>query len=181
MTTSLIKPRIDVSFDIAQVSNQLVWSVDDTNAHPKSGRYAGGVRFFKGETLDFNLTATGNALLYPEFQVQILECTILTRPQIIAMDELLDVATYARPSLFVGPDLAARLITDINPKGHPHVIDGFRHLHFQRQNALTVGQHNGRWELSLYVTVLITNGPGGQPFLRVYTFDPESEVGNGTR
>lgn len=181
MTAMLTKPRIDVSFDIAQVSNQLVWAVDDSGSHPKYGRYAGGIRFFKGEILDFNLTATGNALRYPEFKVEILECTILTRPQIIAMDEELDVASYALPSLFVGPDLAARLITDINPKGQPHVIEGFRHLHFQRQNALTVGQNNGRWELSLYLTVRITNGPGGKPFLRVFTFDPESEVGNGTR
>ncbi|GAB3258193.1 hypothetical protein [Chitinimonas naiadis] len=171
---------INVSFDIEQVSNQLIWSVDDKVSNPTTGRYAGGVRFFKGESLDFFVTATGDAKRFPNFQISILECTILSSPQIVSLDDPTDAVVYAPPSLFSGPDVSARPISEITDCG-VEVKHGIRYVYMQKANALTVGQQNGRWELSLYITVKIVTNPGAQPILRVFTFDPESEVGNGTR
>lgn len=172
-----------VSFDINQLGNRLVWYFDDEHPVPppqalgghdamhRYGRHAGSVHFNQGDRLSVQVYGYGCPGEFETFEVT--DCTLVTMP-----------APYLQhpppPSPF---DLehATQELEFGAAKGVPKSPDGTRLLMARGKNVLKVVQDKGVWDMSLYVTVAITRKVGvtTERVLRVFLFDPESEVGIG--
>jgi len=179
-TTMLIK----ADFDIDQIGETLEWSFyrEDGHGNPIKGHYAGSVYFTVGELTRVRVKAGG----YSRFVgFEVLDCTLITRPQITQIGAGLRTE-FAVPSPFISTaDITVTgatislppsqfLPADV-PKPEPEYTEYAR----EWSKELTVGSATGRWEISFVLTVAIQRVLGGKPELRVFTFDPEGEVGSG--
>lgn len=176
---------LEVSFDVDQTSAGLDWHVvaTDCDGEPRKGKYAGGILFLKGETFYLRVTGFGSdRSKFDSFKV--LECCIVTRPQIVACGPHMKTV-YAPPSPFFRPEDPS------SPMGpsyqlplqfSPTAVMGYgrdRKFTLRWDDRLKVGQTEGRWNLSFIIMVSIERGQGNDPEIRVFSFDPESEVGDG--
>ncbi|OFA02610.1 hypothetical protein [Duganella sp. HH101] len=177
------------TFDVNQRSDRMDWEFLDIGAVPGQPPQPGGehwnsdVFFSAGQSFCIALTATDNQLTgFQSFQI--LDCHLITRPQILrcGKDEL---TLYAPPSPFV--DAAGDTLNAVCPIAGTDFLplsstqpNGSTQQTMLWANSLTVGGINAHWEMSLYITVSIQRAWSEQQQLRVFYFDPESEVGNGT-
>lgn len=118
--------------------------------------------------------------------LEVVDCCVITRPQILSCGP--NIRTwYGPPSLFVdshGTQLGA--LYRIDPAKFSVHSTGMspatgRKITLLWDGHLIVGKYNGFWDLSFYVTLSIKRTDEDTPQLRVFYFDPESEVGNGTK
>jgi hypothetical protein len=188
MTKKATAMILEANFDIDQIGGKLEWSFSrkDGDGNPIKGKYAGGIYFTTGEVMRVRVKA-GSWTKLTSFKV--LDCTLITLPQIVELEPK-KKAKFAPPSIFVSTTAPAPEIkvigASINLPGNefeesvgPLPEPGaYSEISRQWDKHLTVGQTEGRWELSFVLTVRVEQ-EGKAPCERVFYFDPETEVGNG--
>jgi hypothetical protein len=172
---------LKVSFDANQTSDALDWEFLP-NSRPAKGDHAGGILFQPGEMLHVEIDGLGSHTSgYRGFEV--VDCCLLTNPQIIQIGAKLPLK-YAAPSPFCGIDRAVYVLPnkfEVVSCNEPHPSRPHAHRVKQVwQGELEVAKPQGRWELSFIVTVRLDFGDVRPAELRVFSFDPEGEVGEGT-
>lgn len=182
MTTTPPPMILEVCFDIEQTSEILTWSFvrSDGKGHPNKGKSAGSINFSVGQQFLVAIRG-GSENPFPGFEV--LNCCLISIPQIYRCGPEMPT-DYALPSMFLADepttvkDACVVLpadqfkVRDVQPsKDHFEIVQDWT-------DHLTVGPYNGRWKLSLVLTVRITRADG-TPSVRVYAFDPEGTVGDG--
>lgn len=167
---------IRVSFDVRQSGGNLVWHVDNQhhrNLYKHSGPYAGSVHLLPEDNTYIEVWAFGP--LDEEFTIDVVEAALITVPHT-------DTNAFSVPSPF-GTGRAVHAVTDWSrPQYWKLPPEKQRRALQTTLKPLLVGPTSGRWDLSLVITVNISrptiNGVVDN-FVRVFTFDPESEVGTG--
>lgn len=175
MTTAPETAVIRVSFDIEQISSYAIWSVsEDRGRNPYSslGRHAGAVHFRKDERVLVEVVGFGRPGLFVDMDV--LDAMIYTVPHT-------DGERRSPPS----PFSRLRATTPVHPWAPAEVehVDGKRITMTQiSRRPLVVVEENGRWMFSLILTMAIEHWHRGarRREIRVFTFDPEIQVGSGT-
>ncbi|WP_313171616.1 hypothetical protein [Massilia oculi] len=178
-------------FDINQVDDGIDWLFTDINSIENVERTTGdphwnrNIEFSAGQ--DFRIAIIAGDEGKTGFEsLEVIDCCLITRPRIISCGP--NVRTwYAPPSLFSinnGNQLGA--LYRIEPSDfsvHSNGIDPAkgRKITLLWNDQLTVGPYNGFWEFSFYVTVNIKRAGEETGQLRVFYFDPETEIGNGTK
>lgn len=172
-TTDSDKPDVwlSVSFDAQQIGHQLCWTATEgrTNLLEPYGRFAGSLHLPRGHGLRVEVHGYGDDTLQ-SFEIQ--SVCLVTMP---ADDELPPSPFEGHPTATVAIrdfPLCDRIIND------PHI--GRSYGITASEVALPIrGDVNGAWQLSMILTARIVDGKGKRQ--RVFRFDPESQVGNGTR
>lgn len=188
MTQALM--TLAARFDVNQVDDGVNWvftdleSITDIDRAPADPQWNRDVSFSAGQEFRLAIAASDYDKTGLE-SLDVVDCCIITRPRIRRCGP--EVRTsYSPPSLFVAPDggqLGA--IYQIDPSTfsvHSSGIDPTKgkRITLLWNGQLTVGPYNGYWEFSFYVTVRIKRAGEDEPQLRLFYFDPETEVGNGT-
>ena len=161
---------LSVSFDADQYGRALCWTATEgrTNLYATYGKFAGSLHLPTDCGLRVEVHGYGNKTLQ-SFQIQ--SVCLVTVP---ADSEL-------GPSPFVGQTTASVVIDDFplcdSIVYDPHI--GRAYGIAASQVPLQIGSTSGAWQVSMILTVLIVDGAGKRQ--RVFGFDPESQVGNGTR
>ena len=163
-----------VSFDAAQISSALVWHAVEgdpaRNAYKSQGRHAGSLHFEKGDLFAIELQAFGELGMLAG--IEIIDASIITLPHT-------SLSTGSAPSPFAS-DHAVVQVGDWSKPELQAQPDPLRIGYECHTLApLQVTQESGRWELSLVVTVRLLRKDNTRSELRVFAFDPESEVGTG--
>ncbi|PFH08510.1 hypothetical protein BCF11_0865 [Collimonas sp. PA-H2] len=179
-----------VNFDVDQISAKLDWSTSG-GSKPPTGPHSGSVFFNQGDQVGIVVTGGGSLIQNPEYRpplksFEITDFTIITRPQIVQCGQGL-LTTYAPPSLFsdcLTACLRLPLSFDEKTSDKHHYREITQTWTPPAPPAppfppLTIGKQNGRWEVSMYITVKIYREGVATPFHRVFYFDPEGEVGTG--
>jgi hypothetical protein len=186
MTKKATTMHLEANFDIDQVGGTLEWHFErrDHDGNPITGKYAGGIYYTIGEEMRVRVKAGSRNKLA---SFKILDCTLITRPQIVEIAPK-KKAKFAPPSPFITTVTPEVVIigASINLPGEefkrdgivPPTPAGYSEIALLWNKHLTVGQNEGRWEFSFVVTVQVTpeDGPACE---RVFSFDPEMDVGNG--
>jgi hypothetical protein len=177
-------------FDVNQIDDGIDWLFADLDSATTVGHLAAeaywnrDIAFSAGQ--EFRIAITASDQDKTDFEsLEVIDCCLITRPRILSCGP--DERTYyAPPSLFVGPNgkqLGA--LFQIEPSEFSVLSTGIdsekgRKITLLWDGSLKVGPYNGYWEISFYVTVRIKRANGEKEQLRVFYFDPEGEVGNGT-
>ena len=176
-------------FDVNQIDDGVNWLFADiesvTSDHAlEDPHWNRDIDFSVGQ--DFRIAIAASDEEKTGFEsLEVIDCCLITRPQILSCGPELRTR-YAPPSLFVdssGQQLGA--LVPIEPSEfsvHSTGVDSKkgRKITLLWDGHLTVGPYNGFWDISFYVTVSIRRTGEENPQLRVFYFDPEGEVGNGT-
>jgi hypothetical protein len=167
-----------VSFDINQESEKLNWSFLDAERRPipkDTGLETGLFVFKAGDTFELNVVAKSydNELS----NVHIIDCHLITRPILHSKRVQPQIAgEYPYPSPFFDPDTylegqgATASFGNGAASGSPAVMS------WDSPQQLTC-RNEGRWQTSFIMTVAIETGSGLE--YRVFSFDPETQVGTG--
>jgi hypothetical protein len=175
---------LSIGFDVDQNSDNLVWAIKklDTNssAEEQTTQYgvgAGAVKFFQGENVMLEVQSGGTfASGFTSFQI--IECCLITRPKIVLAGS--GVTTrYASPSPFL-QSIGSSYVFENDYFSRVADKDNYRTITQIWKRSLNIEHTDGTWELSLNLTVRILRGYG-PPDVRVFRFDPEVQVGDGTR
>jgi hypothetical protein len=173
-----------MSFDVGQISNQLLWRFEP-DLEPATGPGSGAINFQRLQSLSLNIQ--GSAPVGSGFcGFKVEECVVLTRPQIVKLAPK-EPPAFALPSPFKGRKVACTVLQLNTPAvaAAPAASQQGTIIYTQSySDVLEVDDKTGRWELSFYLTVTpqYTGGDGTDAIsgpTRVYVFDPESEVGDG--
>lgn len=170
---------LSISFDIDQVGSQLDWSLMP-NVRPVTGKDSGGIAFTTGDTVEVEVNAYGLMSDFSSFQI--VDCCLVTLPEVLQIGDKVPTL-YSAPSPFVQSVGASYPISlDFSVSAEDHVGKDKRHRRITQfwKHNLNVNHAHGRWELSLILTVRIMRGLGNVTETRVFNFDPECQVGDGT-
>ena len=163
-----------VSFDAAQISSALVWHAiegDPTrNAYKSQGRHAGALHFEQGDLFQIELLAYGD--LGQLVGIELVDASIITMPHT-------SLNTGSAPSPFASDHAVVHVGNWSKPKLQEQADQMRVGFECHTELPLQVTQVTGRWELSLVVTVRLLRPDGARSELRVFAFDPDSEVGTG--
>ena len=171
---------LTVAFDADQVSDQLVHKFTSPDGsvpvHP-SGLYEAEIYFCEGEVFHLRVLGGGRQDRFTSFQI--VDCCLLTLPRVVSAGGNATVR-YAPPSPFLQPVGASyQMALDFTTSAVDDHDKRYRLVTQEWKRTLNVGTAHGRWELSLTVTVRIFRGDQLQPDIRVFSFDPEGQVGSG--
>lgn len=177
---------LEVRFDVDQQTDQLSCRLyPDTmfppkpDPNPRHGGYANSLYFTPGDQVAVRVIGGGNKVDgKPTFaSFQIVDCTIVTRPQVVRRDS--GVRTrYAPPSPF-SQALGASFHVPLDYSSHITANDQqYYELTQNWKSTLDVAYCQGLWDLSMVLTVRIVHGADGADEVRVFSFDPETEVGS---
>ncbi|HBK55069.1 MAG TPA: hypothetical protein DDZ76_02085 [Xanthomonadales bacterium] len=173
------KAVLSVSYDVDQISGALLWRISEDdgtrNLLKATGPHAGSVHLVKGDQVFVDVYSTG--LAETLIKTRVLNAYLISIPHTSGM-------AFCAPSLFSN-DSAVISVGDwgkLRPVEPPDPVEDRKYFVQRSKQPLIVIQQDGRWELSLVITVAIeTNGPDGKSEkIRVFSFDPEAEVGTGT-
>jgi len=167
---------LSVSFDADQAGAQLVWLVSENreNLYEPYGPFAGSLRLPKNCHLSVEVRGYGSETLL-DFAVE--SAVLVTVP----------TSLQCLPSPFAGQDVA---VTQLGPFAPVKAILFDPHLNRAYgitaiTDPLDIGNEDGGWNLSMVLTVSIRTRTIDSDAItvsrRVFRFDPESYVGNGTR
>lgn len=169
---------LTLGFDVDRVADTLSYLyVGDgkTPTNPLTGMFSGEIYFCRGGKLKVLILGGGAIAGYEDFLV--VDCCFVSKPKMIAGPD--GTLRYAAPSPFMRPEGAThRLQNDFSSRTDD--VDKYRIVTKTWQNELEIGYVDGRWEMSVILTVKIWRGGGREPDLRVFSFDPEGQVGPGT-
>ncbi|MBB3823468.1 hypothetical protein FHT03_003519 [Xanthomonas arboricola] len=167
---------IRVSFDIEQISSDLLWNVinatDRKNLCSPFGRYASAIYLCNGDEITIEVTAYGKA--DDLVTINVVDAVLCSIPHTNA-------TKFSAPSPF--SKVRATVPVEQWSLAEPLNTKGKRAFVVQRSiTPLEVVQKDGRWKISLIITVLIERKTkdGTRSEIRVFSFDPEAEVGSGT-
>lgn len=176
---------LKLSFDADQNGRELAYVlVRDTpgtpDPNPTHGPYADSLYFAPGEQLSVQVTCSGaRAKRFDSFQI--IDCVFITRPQVVQRGRDLQTK-YAAPSPFqqaIGACYPMALdfyaVPDNGGIEPIHTDERIVTQYWKR--TLDIGLTPGLWSLSFAMTVRITRGLGSVDEVRVFSFDPEAEVG----
>lgn len=176
-------------FDVNQIDDGVDWvftdieSTGDIDRSPEDPQWNRDINFSAGQEFRIAIASSDVDKTGVE-SIEIIDCCIITRPRILCCGK--GVRTYyGPPSLFIdsnGKELGALCRIDPNAFSvHSTGMDPKkgRKITLLWDSHLTVGPYNGFWEMSFYVTVRIKRIDEEREQLRVFYFDPETEVGNG--
>lgn len=175
---------LKTQFDIDQVSDVLAWHFVrlDGAPNPDHGKDAGMISFTAGQDFHVQIEATGKDA-FNGFTV--LDCCMITRPFIYSCGPKVPTE-YAPPSMFAPKLLGEIVPATIRLPGQDFEVilkdAAAPPYHSVLQawcNHLTVGGFLGRWDMSFVLTVKILRKDGTSK-LRVFSFDPETDVGSGS-
>lgn len=177
-------------FDVNQIDDGINWTfadlesaIEDTPS-PVEVQWNGDIQFSAGQQFRIAITASDKDKTGFD-SLEVVDCCIITRPHILSCGQ--DQRTYyAPPSLFASSSsqqLGA--LYRIEPSAFTVHSSGIgpetgKRLTLLWDGHLTVGPYNGSWEISFYLTVRIKRAGDQSDQLRVFYFDPEAEIGNGT-
>ncbi|GAB2869690.1 hypothetical protein GCM10027277_43700 [Pseudoduganella ginsengisoli] len=174
---------LTIGFDIDQISDKLTYKFKgrngDTPNHP-TGLYDNEILLVEGDQLSIEVIGTGaigRGLGLDFSSYQIVDCCFVTLPRVIFALDSKDVRR-APPSPFVQALGASYPLyldfssSTVDTKTLRTVTQGWK-------KTLDVTSIPGRWAVSLYLTVRIYRGPNFAPEIRVFSFDPECQVGAG--
>jgi hypothetical protein len=169
---------LTVNFDVQQISQRLDWSFTsgENPVVPGTGANTGLLAFQNGDT--FNLVVNGNSHSAVLESLMITQCHLFCRPILHSKHAHLGPAgSYPPPSPF--NDTSA-VIEFVGPGRAVPALGSARLMQWASQNPLQCNA-TGRWEVSLILTVQIALTPnaGSYDAHRVFSFDPECEVGTG--
>jgi hypothetical protein len=172
---------LKVSFDVSQTSDALDWEFLP-NSRPTKGNHAGGILFQPKEKLFLEIDGIGSDKSgFSGFDI--IECCMITMPQIVQIGAKLPLK-YAAPSPFRDVPSAVFSFPHEFQEGvvpaPSEIVERERQFKQTWKGDLVVAEAPGRWEISLVVTVRIHFGAARPSELRVFSFDPEGEVGDGT-
>jgi len=181
---------LEVHFDVDQLGSDLSHTLTRTkpgeqDPEPATGVHANSLYFAPGEQVALRVSGHGKATGVDAessfVSFQIVDCVIATRPQIVQLGGG-QRTRYAAPSPFqqaIGASYTLAL--DFSATASGLLPGGVRTVTQHWKRTLDVSMAPGLWELSLTLTIRIMRGPGAVNELRVFSFDPEAEVGgNGT-
>lgn len=165
---------LNVQFDVGQESQQLNWYFSD--AHGKINPNAGGPKtgllsFQPGDTLTLAISAESSAGQLES--VGVIDCNLITLPMLATWNKP-NPGTYPMPSPFFQVGSGPGSTVSFMPVSASSATS--KRQTFTGQ-TLTLN-NLGRWKLTFMLTVAITEITGAINY-RVFTFDPECEVGNG--
>lgn len=170
--------HLTVGFDADQTSDQLAFGFESSDGgdpnHP-TGLFAGEIHFREGEIFHLAVTGSGRPATFRSFQI--VDCCLITRPMIVNAGEN-RTTRYAVPSPFtqaIGASHALELDFTSSMTHTPELRLVTQHW----KRTLDVGNTPGRWDMSLLLTVRIFRGEDRPDDIRVFSFDPETEVGSG--
>jgi hypothetical protein len=175
---------LSMSFDADQHSDNLVWELkqpnlgasnDDSTAQYGVG--AGAVKFFQGENVMLEVKG-GGATADGFTSFQIIECCLITRPKVVIAGSGI-TTRYASPSPFL-QSIGSSYVFENDYFSNVADKNDYRTITQTWKRSLNIEHTDGTWELSLNLTVRILRGYGA-PDIRVFRFDPEVQVGDGTR
>lgn len=176
---------LSMSFDVDQNSDNLFWELKPVNSSPmpnddstnQYGVGAGAVTFYQGEKVMLKVKGGGaNANGFTSFQI--LECCLITRPKVVIVGSGL-ATRYASPSPFL-QSIGSSYSFENDFSSMVSDKDDYRTITQMWKRTLNIEHTNGTWDLSLNLTVRILRGYGATD-IRVYRFDPEVQIGDGTR
>ena len=189
---------ISLNFDFEQCNQMLTWKAVNEETHRSAyhdrGPHAGGMYLPVNESI--SIIVTGGAMrssIPHNWTFKVVQCYLITLPH-EKYARLKHGRQFALPSPFVAPaDQAAGAVRDIpasvfaGPFPDNNATNGmYTASFFEARNILTVipktqpqiDDLEGRWELTFILTVQVIPADGSAPFLRVFSFDPETEVGS---
>jgi hypothetical protein len=169
---------LSVGFDADQISNQLVYSFVSSDGKPPlhpTGLYEGEIVFNKDEVFHIRVLGSGRTETYSGFQV--IDCCLITCPMVVSA-EFGKTPRYAAPSPFL-EQTGASYKLPLEFTADDKTDNKNRVVKQDWKQTLDVGNAEGRWKMSMYLTVRIFRGPDMQDETRVFMFDPETEVGSG--
>ncbi|CDG85785.1 hypothetical protein [Janthinobacterium agaricidamnosum] len=169
-----------VGFDADQVSDQLAYqfiSADGGQPVHPTGLFKGEIFFNEGEIFHLQVRGGGKRSTFTSFQV--IDCAIVTLPKIVSAGEQRPTR-YAAPSPFLQATGACYpLALDFASDTVLDELRGYRLIKQDWKHTLDVSNTPGRWEISVVITVRIFRNVDQQPEIRVFSFDPEGQVGPG--
>ncbi|WP_312487388.1 hypothetical protein [Massilia timonae] len=177
-------------FDVNQIDDGVNWVFADLDSaiealhSPIEAQWNRDIQFSAGQEFKIAITASDKDKTGFE-SLEVVDCCLITRPHILSCGPN-QRTRYAPPSLFASSSsqqLGA--LYRIEPSAftvHSSGIDPAKgkRITLLWDGNLTVGPYNGLWELSFYLTVRIKRSGDETEQLRVFYFDPETEIGNGT-
>jgi hypothetical protein len=174
---------LTVGFDVEQTTDTLQYrftSPDNAQPNPITGLYASEIYFGEGDIVHLEILGGGAEERFSGFKI--IDCCLITRPLVTQAGPR--VATrHASPSPFM-QSIGATYNFPLDFSASMHVYEcgekKYRVVTHGWKRTLDVAQCPGRWKLSLVVTVVIEGGPDSQQQVRVFSFDPEGQVGPGT-
>ena len=174
---------LKTQFDIDQVSDVLAWKFVRRDGHPEPdhGKDAGMINFIVGQAFHVQIEATSRCK-FKGFDV--LDCCLITRPFVYSCGPK-QPTVYAPPSMFTSKLLGHVVPATLSLPGKDFEQVRFdlpEHVHkvvLEWTDHLTVGNFLGRWDMSFVLTVKIRL-EDGTTSVRVFSFDPETDVGEGT-
>jgi hypothetical protein len=172
------KVVLSVSFDVQQISQRLDWQFtrDGTPVPFGTGANTGLLPFTEGDK--FSLIVTGNSHNAVLQSLAITQCHLVCRPILYSKHAHLGSAgSYPPPSPFNGTSA----VIDFLPQGPGASASGNASAMQWPAPGIFSCNAVGRWEMSLILTAQIALNPSAGPYdtYRVFTFDPECEVGTG--
>ena len=175
-------------FDVNQVDDGINWQFSDIESvdndrTPEDPHWNRDIDFSAGQAFRVAISASDQDKTGFE-SLEVIDCCIITRPRILSCGPGV-LTKYGPPSLFVdyeGKQLGA--MYSIDPATFSVHSTGMtpaqgRKVTLLWNGSLIVGPYNGFWEISFYVTVSIQRA-NEEAQLRVFYFDPEGEISNGT-
>ncbi|WP_431262129.1 hypothetical protein ACQ859_18355 [Roseateles chitinivorans] len=183
---------ISLSFDYQQESQLLCWSATDghRNIYMQRGPMAGGVWLQPAEHVSVFVKGGGPVRsLDSRWSFKIIDCFIITIPE-LRWSRADHAKEYSAPSPFVGSGSTTRHVDNLQlvPEEQLSYDEASKEFYltivYRSLNAFQVigkkgDKRIGRWDMSFILTVEIQEHPGDTPYVRVFRFDPETEVGNG--
>lgn len=181
---------LTANFDVNQIDDGIDWTFADiesavgTDRSPADPHWNRDISFLTGQNFRISITATDKDKTGFD-SLEVIDCCVITRPRILRCGPGI-ITNYAPPSIFLdsdGKQLGALYRLDpsaFSVHGTGADPKKGRRVTLLWNGHLTVGPYNGFWEISFYVTVKIKRDGEKAEQLRVFYFDPEGEVGNGT-
>jgi hypothetical protein len=177
--------HVDVEFDIEQVGSRLEGKItrSDGEGNPVEGKYAGGTYMTCGETLQISVKAGGKIRnkKNPFVSFEVIDCSIVCRPKIKRTSPH-EKTEFAHPNLFAGKTSSTVIIpgSQFLPKTVDPVLPDYFQLKRAFDSGIVVGDKEGRWGMTILLTVQIGYTDNTVSEMRVVEIDPETEVGTGT-
>jgi hypothetical protein len=181
-----ITTHVDAEFDIEQIGARLDCKItrSDGDGNPVEGKYAGGVYMTCGETLVISVKVGGKMRKKspPFASFEVVDCSIVTRPKIKRTSPH-EKTEFAHPTPFVSGASATVIIPgeQFVPADVEHKIPEYYQLKRVFDSGIVVGTNEGRWGMSIMLTLRINYTDNAVSEMRVVETDPETEVGSGTQ
>ncbi|MFC5552079.1 hypothetical protein [Massilia aerilata] len=169
-----------VSFDIGQESERLDWTILDSDHQPvqkSTGLETGQYMLDVNDTLRVNVVA--NSYLGELSSVHIIDCHLIHRPVMFSSrgNPAHLAGKYPYPSPFFNPATMVNGQGATFSFGQGQASGTQLQMSWDSDAALTI-LNQGRWQMSFIMTVAIETAKGLE--YRVFSFDPETQVGNGS-